>query len=94
MFDLVICKEVNDYIKALRKDLRAKGYIQKNSRTNCHIGSMHLNYMTEYWFGNKIMFEIERDLENNVVSAKLWSKDDNGKNDFKNIRLADIRDLC
>ena len=40
------------------------------------------------------MFEIERDLENNTINAMLHFKDENGKNDFKRIMLADIKDLC
>lgn len=34
--------------------------------------------------------EIEKDLEHNTISAKLHFRDENGKANFKNIRIADI----
>ena len=96
MFDLNICKETNDFLKEIRKELKNKGYNMSMSRTNRYIGTMHLNYVNEYYTRPKtnIMFEIEKDLENNTMSAMLHFKDENGKNDFKRIRLADIIDLA
>lgn len=96
MFDLNICKETNDFLKEIRKELKNKGYNKSMSRTNRYIGTMHLNYVNEYYTkaNAKIMFEIEKDLENNTMSAMLHFKDENGKNDFKRIRLADIIDLA
>lgn len=96
MFDLVICDELNGYLREIRKDLKNKGYNKAISKCNRYIGTMHLNYVNEYYTRPKtnIMFEIEKDLENNTMSAMLHFKDENGKNDFKRIRLADIIDLA
>lgn len=95
MFDLVMCDELNSYLKKIRKELKNKGYNVSMSRTNRYIGTMHLNYVYEYYTRPKtnIMFEIEKDLENNTMSAMLHFKDENGKANFKNIRIADIKDL-
>ena len=45
MFDLVICDELNSYLREIRKDLKNKGY----SKCNRYIGTMHLNYVYEYY---------------------------------------------
>jgi len=96
MFDLTICKETNDFLSKIRQSLKNNGYNKKISKCNRYIGTIHLNYIYEYYTkeNGKIMFEIERDLENNVISTKLHFKDDNGKLCYKNIRLADIKDLA
>lgn len=96
MFDLVLCDETNVFLKEIRKTLKNKGYNKTISKCNRYIGSMHLNYVYEYYTkaNEKIMFEIEKDLTNNSVGAKLHFRDENGKLNFKEIRLADIKDLC
>lgn len=96
MFDLNMSKETNGFLREIRKLLKNKGYNKTISRCNRYIGTMHLNYIYEYYTkaNEKIMFEIERDLENNTINAMLHFKDENGKNDFKRIMLADIKDLC
>ena len=96
MFDLVLCDETNVFLKEIRKTLKNKGYNKTISKCNRYIGSMHLNYVYEYYTkaNEKIMFEIEKDLTNNSVGAKLHFRDENGKLNFKEIRLADITDLC
>lgn len=96
MFDLNMSEETNGFLREVRKLLKNKGYNKTTSRCNRYIGTMHLNYIYEYYTkaNEKIMFEIERDLENNTINAMLHFKDENGKNDFKRIMLADIKDLC
>lgn len=96
MFDLNMSEETNGFLREVRKLLKNKGYNKTISRCNRYIGTMHLNYIYEYYTkaNEKIMFEIERDLENNTINAMLHFKDENGKNDFKRIMLADIKDLC
>ena len=89
MFKVNICKEVNDFLKEIRAELRNKGYKESKSRTNRYIGSLHLNSITEYFIKGKTIFEIEKDLENGIVITYLHFEDD-----FKEIRLADIKDLC
>lgn len=56
---------------------------------------MHLNYVYKYYTRAKTnkMLEIKKDLEHNTINAKLHFKDENGKVDYKNIRIADIKDL-
>ena len=56
--------------------------------------------MQQIYWDNALMsiiqeqkLEIEKDLEHNTISAKLHFRDENGKADFKNIRIADIKDL-
>ena len=95
MFDLVICDELNSYLREIRKDLKNKGYNKTISKCNRYIGNMHLNYVYEYYTRAKTnkMLEIEKDLEHNTISAKLHFRDENGKSDFKNIRITDIKDL-
>lgn len=89
MFSINICKEVNDFLKEIRAELKNKGYKESKSRTNRYIGSLHLNSITEYHIKGKTIFEIERDLENNIIITYLHYG-----NDLKEIRLADIKDLC
>lgn len=96
MFDLVLCDETNRFLREVRKELKNKGYNKTISKTNRKLGYMQINYITEYYTrkNTNIMFEIERDLTENVVSAKINYYDDNGRLQFKNIRLASIKDLC
>lgn len=67
MFDLNITHEVNELLKQVRKELRNKGYTESKSRTNRYIGTMHLNYITEYFIKGNLVFEIEKDLEHNTI---------------------------
>lgn len=96
MFDLVLCDNTNNFLKEIRKDLKSKGYDKTISRCNRHIGSMHLNYIYEYYTKaySNVMFEIEKDLTNNSVSAKMYFINDRGIKDFKDIMLSDIKDLA
>ena len=89
MFDLTITHEVNELLKQVRKELRNKGYKESKSRTNRHIGTMHLNYITEYFIKGNLVFEIEKDLSNSTITTRLHY---NGK-EHKEIRLADILSL-
>lgn len=95
MFDLVLCEETNKFLREVRKDLKNKGYNKTISKTNQNLGGLHINYVYEYFTkaNTNIMFEIEKDLINNVVSAKIHYFNENGLKDFKEIRLADIKDL-
>ena len=90
MFDLTITHEVNGLLRQVRKELRNKGYKESKSRTNRYIGTMHLNYMTEYFIKGNLVFEIERDLTQSVITTQLHY---NGK-EHKEIRLVDILDLA
>lgn len=93
MFDLTITHEVNELLKQVRKELRNKDYKESKSRTNRYIGTMHLNYMTEYFIKGNLLFEIERDLNNNTITTRLFYNGTNGK-EIKEIRLADILSLA
>ena len=90
MFDLTITQEVNKLLRQVRKGLRDKGYKESKSRTNRHIGTMHWNYITEYFIKGNLVFEIERDLTRSVITTQLHY---NGK-EHKEIRLADILSLA
>ena len=90
MFGLTITQEVNKLLKDIRKELKNKGYNKSTSRTNRYIGTMHLNYTTEYFIKGNLLFEVERDLNNNTITARLHY---NGK-EHKEIRLADILSLA
>ena len=90
MFDLTITHEVNELLKQVRKELRNKGYNESKSRTNRYIGTIHLNYMTEYFIKGNLVFEIERDLTQSVITTRLHY---DGK-EHKEIRLADIINLA
>ena len=83
----------NELLKQVRKGLRNKGYNERKSRTNRYIGTMHLNYMTEYFIKGNLLFEIERDLNNNTITTRLFYNGTNGK-EIKEIRLADILSLA
>ena len=90
MFDLNITHEVNEFLKQVRNELRNKGYNESKSRTNRYIGTMHLNYITEYFIKGNLVFEIERDLSNSTITTRLHY---NGK-EHKEIRLADVISLA
>ena len=90
MFDLTITNEVNDLLKQVKKGLRNKGYMEKKSRTNRYIGTIHFNYITEYFIKGNLVFEIEKDLTRNTITTQLHY---NGK-EHKEIRLADILSLA
>lgn len=90
MFDLIITNEVNELLKQVKKGLRNKGYMEKKSRTNRYIGTIHLNYITEYFIKGNLIFEIEKDLSNNTITTRLHY---NGK-EHNEIRLADILSLA
>ena len=90
MFDLTITNEVNELLKQVKKGLRNKGYMEKKSRTNRYIGTMHLNYITEYFINGNLIFEIEKDLTRNVITTQLHY---NGK-EHKEIRLVDVLSLA
>lgn len=90
MFDLTITHEVNELLKQVRKELRNKGYNESKSRTNRYIGTMHLNYITEYFIKGNLVFEIERDLEHNTITTRLHY---DGK-EHKEIMLADVINLA
>lgn len=90
MFDLTITHEVNELLKQVRKELRNKGYTESKSRTNRYIGTMHLNYITEYFIKGNLVFELERDLEHNTITTRLHY---NGK-EHKEIMLADVVNLA
>ena len=89
MFDLTITNEVNELLKQVRKELRNKGYKESKSRTNRYIGTIHLNYITEYFIKGNLIFEIERDLTRSVITTRLHYK-----GEHKEIRLADILSLA
>lgn len=94
MFDLTITQEVNKLLKQVRKELRNKGYKESKSRTNRYIGpTMHLNYITEYFIKGNLLFEIERDLEHNIITTRLHYNGTNGKETEK-IMLADVINLA
>ena len=71
MFDLIITEEVNELLKKVRKALKEKGYKKSISRTNRHIGSMHFNLITEYYIKGNMVFEFERDLNENTIRTFL-----------------------
>ena len=93
MFDLTITQGVNELLKQVRKELRNKGYKESKSRTNRYIGTMHLNYITEYFIKGNLVFEIERDLENNTITTRLHYNGKNGE-EHKEIMLADVVNLA
>lgn len=93
MFSLVITQEVNQLLKDIRADLKNKGYKKSTSRCNRHIGSLHLNYVTEYFIKGNLLFEIEKDLNNSTITATLYYNGKNGKEE-REIRLADITSLA
>ena len=90
MFDLTITHEVNELLKQVRKELRNKGYKESKSRTNRYIGTIHLDYITEYFIKGNLVFEIERDLSNSTITTRLHY---NGK-EHKEIMLADVINLA
>lgn len=90
MFGLTITQEVNKLLKDIRKELKNKGYNKSTSRTNRYIGTMHLNYVIEYFIKGNLVFEIERDLTRNIITTRLHY---NGK-EHKEIRLADVINLA
>lgn len=90
MFGLTITQEVNKLLKDIRKELKNKGYNKSTSRTNRYIGTMHLNYITEYFIKGNLVFEIERDLSNSTITTRLHY---NGK-EHKEIMLADVINLA
>lgn len=90
MFGLTITQEVNKLLKDIRKELKNKGYNKSTSRTNRYIGTMHLNYVIEYFIKGNLVFEVERDLTRNIITTRLHY---NGK-EHKEIRLADILSLA
>ena len=90
MFDLTITHEVKELLKQVRKELRNKGYKESKSRTNRYIGTIHLDYITEYFIKGNLVFEIERDLSNSTITTRLHY---NGK-EHKEIRLADVLNLA
>jgi uncharacterized protein (UPF0297 family) len=71
MFDLIITEEVNNLLKKVRKALKEKGYKKSISRTNRHIGTMHYNLITEYYIKGNMVFEFERDLNENIIRTFL-----------------------
>lgn len=93
--ELTITEETNKFLKEVRKILKNKNYNKTISKCNRHIGTMHLNYVYEYYTKpkNNVMFEIEKDLSNNTLNVKMHYKKDN-KLELINIRLADVKDLC
>ena len=93
MFDLTITHEVNELLKQVKKGLRNKGYMEKKSRTNRYIGTMHLNYITEYFIKGNLIFEIEKDLTRSVITTQLHYNGTNGE-EHKEIRLADVLSLA
>lgn len=93
MFDLNITQETNDLLRKVRKELKNKGYSKSTSRTNRYIGTMHLNYTTEYFIKGNLLFEIEKELNNNTITTRLFYNGTNGK-EIKEIRLVDILDLA
>ena len=90
MFGLTMTQEVNKLLKDIRKELKSKGYNKSTSRTNRYIGTMHLNYVIEYFIKGNLVFEVERDLTRNIITTRLHY---NGK-EHKEIRLADILSLA
>ena len=93
MFDLTITHEVNELLKQVRKELRNKGYKRSTSRCNRYIGSLHLNYTTEFFIKGSLLFEIEKDLDNNTITATLYYNGKNGREE-REIRLEDITSLA
>lgn len=93
MFDLTITQEVNKLLKQVRKGLRNKGYKESKSRTNRYIGTMRLNYITEYFIKGNLLFEIERDLEHNIITTRLHYNGTTGE-EHKEIMLADVINLA
>ena len=96
IFNLTLCKETEDFLKEVRKTLKEKNYNKTISKCNRNLGGLKLNYITEYYTRPKtnIMFEIEKDLINKEIITKIHFIDNNGLKAFKEIRLADIKDLC
>lgn len=93
MFDLTITHEVNELLKQVRADLKNKGYKRNTSRCNRYIGSLHLNYITEFFIKGSLLFEIEKDLNNNTITATLYYNGKNGREE-REIRLTDILSLA
>ena len=79
-----------NWLKQVRKGLRNKGYKESKSRTNRYIGTMHLSFITEYFIKGNLVFEIERDLTQSVITTQLHY---NGK-EHKEIKLADVLSLA
>lgn len=92
MFDLYITKEVESYIRTIKKELRKKGYRECISTTNRHIGGLYLSYKTSDFIKDNIIFEFQVDKVNNTISTRLWIKDD--KLESKEIMLADVLELA
>ena len=90
MFDLTITHEANELLKQVRKELRNKGYKESKSRTNRYIGTMHLNYITEYFIKGNLVFEVERDLTRNIITTQLHYN----RKEHKKIGLSDILSLA
>lgn len=89
MFELIITEEVNDFLKKIRKALKEKGYKKSISRTNRHIGAMYFNLITEYYIKGNMVFEFERDLNENTIRTFLHY---NGH--IEEFRLADVLNLA
>lgn len=93
-FDLTICKETNELQKEIRRVLKKKGYTRKFERHNFFSGSIHFNTATEYFIKGNTLFEIERDLEQNMISAVLHYYPKNGEKERRNIPLAEVLKLA
>ena len=89
MFELIITEEVNDFIKEVRKALKEKGYKKSISRTNRHIGTIHFNLIIEYYIKGNMVFEFDRDLNENTIRTFLHYNGNN-REEFKELRLADV----
>ena len=92
MFDLYITKEVDDYIKSIKKELIKKGYRECISTTNRHIGGLYLCYKTSDFIKDNLIFEFQVDKVNNTISTRLLIKNNNLES--KAITLAEVLELA
>lgn len=83
----------NKLLRDIRKELKNKGYQVKKSRTNTHIGTIPINYTTEYFIKGNMIFEIERDLNDDTIRTWLHYYGINGKEDMA-IKLTDVLNLA
>lgn len=95
MFNLAITEETNGLLKKVRKGLRAKGYKSRITKTDRYLGEYHIKETTETFIKDNLIFEIERDWNEGIITARVWIfKRDKSLEDTKEIGLASILDLA
>lgn len=89
MYAIELNEETKKFLREIRKELKKKDYKQAKSKTNRKIGSMILDYTTEYYIKGKMIFEIELNNGEKSIYTRFKFGDE-----YKEIRLADLLSLA